>query len=258
MTPPGELRAPLMAHLIELRNRLMIAVAAWLLAMVVCFYFAEEIYQFLSAPLADSFADSDSRRLIYTSLTEPFLVYLKLAFYGGFVLGFPVIATQLYLFLAPGLYKAEKMVLLPYLVAAPTLFFSGASLAYLYAMPVAWEFFLSFEATSSDGTLPLMLEAKISEYISLVVQFIIAFGLAFQLPVVMTLLSRVGMVKTAWLKRTRRYAVVILLIAAAILTPPDILSQLLLFIPLYVLYEISIALCGLIEKKHESQVEHHA
>ncbi len=258
MTPPGELRAPLMAHLVELRNRLMIAVAAWVLAMVVCFYFAEEIYQFLSTPLASSFHDGSDRRMIYTSLTEPFQVYLKLAFYGGFVFAFPVIATQLYLFLAPGLYKAEKMVLLPYLVAAPTLFFLGATLAYVYAMPVAWEFFLSFEATSSDGTLPLMLEAKISEYISLVVQFIIAFGLAFQLPVVLTLLVRVGMVKTAWLKRTRRYAVVILLIAAAILTPPDILSQLLLFIPLYVLYEISIALCGLIEKKHESQVEHHA
>lgn len=256
MTPPSDIRAPLIAHLVELRNRLVIAVTAWVVAMCVCFYYAEEIYQFLSVPLASSFTDGDSRRMIYTSLTEPFQVYLKLAFYGGFVFAFPVIAAQLYLFLAPGLYKTEKNVLVPYLIAAPSLFFAGATLAYTFAMPVAWEFFLSFEARSSDGALPLMLEAKISEYISLVVQFVIAFGLAFQLPVLLTLLARVGFVKTAWLKRTRRYAVVILLTVAAILTPPDVLSQLLLFIPLYVLYEISIALCAMIEKKHEKQVEH--
>ena len=258
MNTTPDTRAPLAVHLIELRNRMMIAAAAWLAAMVLCFGYAEDIYQFLSAPLADAFGQGDSRRLIYTSLTEPFLVYLKLAFYGGFVLSFPIIAAQLYLFLAPGLYKHEKKVLLPYLVAAPALFLSGAALAYFFAMPMAWEFFLSFEARSSDGSLPLMLEAKISEYIALVIQFTIAFGLAFQLPVLLTLLVRVGLIKTRQLASTRRYAVVILLVVAAILTPPDVLSQTLLFIPLYVLYEISIALCGMIEKKHEAQVEPHA
>lgn len=241
-------------HLLELRGRAIKAVGAWLACVCVCFYFAENIYQFLSAPLAQV-SHEEARRIIYTSLTEPFLVYLKLAFYGGFALAFPAIAGQLYYFLAPGLYVREKAVLIPYLVAAPALFFSGAALAYYFAMPLAWGFFLSFEAPGNTGGLPLVLEAKISEYISLVVQFIMAFGLAFQLPVALTLLTRAGLLSPDRLKRSRRYAVVILLVVAAILTPPDVLSQMLLFMPLYVLYEISIHLCVRIARRqHEKEL----
>ncbi len=244
----------LTAHLLELRKRAIIAVVGWLAAVAVCFVFAENIYQFLSAPLAQA-SHEDARRMIYTSLTEPFLVYLKLAFYGGFVLGFPIIASQLYLFLAPGLYAHEKWVILPYLIAAPLLFFSGAALAYVFAMPLAWGFFLSFEAPGNAGALPLVLEAKISEYVSLVIQFTMAFGLAFQLPVALTLLTRAGLLSPEKLRRNRRYAVVILLVVAAILTPPDVLSQMLLFTPLYLLYEISIALCVRIARRqHEKEL----
>lgn len=236
-------RAPITSHLLELRKRLVIAVIGWLIAMVVCFYFAEDIYRFLSLPLADASSDNASRRLIYTSLTEPFQVYLKIAFYAGFMLAFPLIASQLYIFLAPGLYAHEKWVILPYLIAAPLLFFSGAALAYYFAMPLAWGFFLSFEAPAQQGALPLMLEAKISEYISLVIQFTVAFGLAFQLPILLTLLTRASLLSPERLTRNRKYAVLILLIVAAILTPPDVVSQVLLFTPLYLLYEASIVLC---------------
>ncbi len=247
--------APLLAHLIELRTRLMRVVLAWLLATAACYLVAEDIYQFLLQPLADIFADQP-RRLIATSLTETFVTYLKLALYGGFFLAFPYIAAELYLFIAPGLYKRERAVLLPYLAAAPLLFFGGAALAYYVVMPKAWAFFVSFESPNMAEGMPLVVEAKVSEYLSLVMQIILAFGLSFQLPIVLTLLVRVGLLTTERLARNRRYMVVILAVVAAFLTPPDIFSQILLLIPLYGLYELSILACRVIErKKIGSEVE---
>lgn len=250
-------KAPLITHLIELRNRLMRAVAVWLLASILCYVFAEDVYRFLVQPLADAFA-GENRRLIATSLTETFVTYIKLAVYGGFFLAFPYIAAEIYLFIAPGLYRREKGVILPYLIAAPALFFAGAALAYIYVMPKAWQFFISFESPDLAGGLPLVLEAKVSEYLSLVMQLVLAFGLSFQLPVVLTLLVRTGLLTTNQLTRARRYMIVILAAVAAVITPPDVLSQILLLIPLYALYEISILACRAIERRRETEENAHA
>lgn len=246
--------APLIAHLIELKTRLIRALIVWFVATALCYYFAEDIYRFLIAPLADAFGPYSGRRLIATGLAETFVTYIRLAVYGGFFLGFPVIAAQLYLFVAPGLYKHERRVLLPYLIAAPLLFLVGAAFAYYLVMPKAWQFFVSFEMPGGEGALPLVVEAKVSEYLSLVMHIVLAFGLSFQLPVLLVMLVRVGMLRTATLARGRRYAVVILLTIAAFITPPDILSQLLLFIPLYALYELSIIIGRSVEKRRADAI----
>ncbi|MES2984990.1 MAG: twin-arginine translocase subunit TatC [Pseudomonadota bacterium] len=250
---------PLMAHLIELRGRVMRSVAVWAVATCICYVFSAEIYQFFLQPLADAFGNDSSHRLISTNLTETFVTYLKLAIYGGFFVAFPYIASEIYLFVAPGLFKHERMVVAPYLIVAPILFFMGAAMAYYFVMPKAWEFFLSFEVPKGEGAVPLMLEAKVSEYLGLVMHIVLAFGLAFQLPIVLTLLIRFGMVSTKVLAKGRRYAVVILLTIAAFITPPDILSQVLLFIPLYALYEISIVVGRMIERRRpapEHEITH--
>ena len=240
---------PLIAHLIELRGRVVRCCIGWMLATGLCYFYAQDIYQFLLAPLADAFGAEEGRKLIATSLTETFTTYLKLALYGGFFVSFPLIATELYLFISPGLFKHEKSAVLPYLVCAPLLFFIGAAMAYYMVIPKAWEFFLSFEVPKSEGSLPVVVEAKVSEYLGLVMHIVLAFGLAFQLPIVLTLLIRVGLLATDTLVKGRRYAVVILLTIAAFITPPDILSQVLLFIPLYALYELTIPLGRMIERK---------
>lgn len=247
-------QAPLITHLIELKARIIRMLVVWLAAAVACYLCADILYQFLLEPLEVAFAGSD-RQLIATSLTETFVTYLRLAMYGGFFLAFPYIATELYLFIAPGLYKREKKALLPYLTTAPLLFLMGAAFAYYIVMPKAWAFFIAFEMP--DAALPLIVQAKVSEYLSLVMQLVLAFGISFQLPVLLTMLVRVGLMKTETLARGRRYAIVILLTVAAFITPPDIVSQLLLFFPLYALYELSILACRRIERRwHAHELKH--
>lgn len=243
-----EQETPLIHHLIELRGRVMRSGAVWVAATGLCYFFAADIYQFLLHPLALAFGDNE-HRLIATNLTETFVTYIKLAIYGGFFVAFPYIATEIYLFVAPGLFKHERGILAPYLICAPILFFAGAAMAYYLVLPKAWAFFISFEIPAEQGGLPLTIEAKVSEYLGLVMHIILAFGLAFQLPILLTLLVRVGLITTAALTKGRRYAVVILLTIAAFITPPDVLSQVMLFIPLYGLYEISIVVGRLIEEK---------
>jgi len=244
MAMSEENATPLLSHAIELRKRLIIVLLSWLAGFALCYGFAEEIYSLLVRPLAE--ASSQPHRLIYTGLAEAFVTYIRLALWGGAVIAFPVISAQIWAFVAPGLYHEERKVFLPFLIAAPILFLIGASMAYFYVMPTAWSFFLSFEST---GTLPIQLEARVSEYLSLSMTFIFAFGLAFQLPVVLVLLAKLGVVSSSKLSAFRRYAVVIIFAAAAVLTPPDLFSQIALAIPLLILYEISVLGARLVEKR---------
>ncbi len=240
MTEPLDpLRQPLLAHLLELRKRLIYSLLAVVVGFIISYFFAAQIYEFLVRPLAAA-TEGEHRRLIYTGLTEAFITYIKLALWGGCLLAFPVIATQIWMFAAPGLYKNERRAFLPFLVATPVFFMTGAAMAYYLVFPLAWKFFLSFEMPGGNGSLPIQLEARVSEYLSLSMTVIFAFGLAFELPVILVLLTRVGVLTSAQLAKFRRYAIVLIFIAAAILTPPDVFSQLSLAIPLMALYEMSI------------------
>jgi sec-independent protein translocase protein TatC len=233
---------PLLDHMKELRTRLLWAVSAFFLAFAVCYYFSAQIYGFLAQPLADILQKQGGgeRRMIFTALYEAFFTYLKVAFFGAAFFSFPVWATQLWLFIAPGLYRSEKKAVYPFLLASPFLFLAGAALAYYFIFPLAWKFFITFETPPGTGSLPIQLEAKVSEYLSLVMQMILAFGIAFQMPVLLTLLCKVGILDVATLKKGRRYAIVGNFVVAAVLTPPDIISQVGLAVPLILLYEISI------------------
>lgn len=233
---------PLMDHLKELRQRLLWSVGAFIIAFAVCYYFSQQIYAFLAQPLADILArqSGGERRMIFTALYEAFFTYLKVAFFGAAFFSFPIWATQLWLFIAPGLYRSEKRAIYPFLLASPFLFIAGAALAYYFIFPLAWQFFISFETPPGSGGIPIQLEAKVGEYLSLVMHMILAFGIAFQMPVLLTLLIKVGILQVETLRKGRRYAIVIMFVVAAIITPPDIISQIGLAIPLILLYEISI------------------
>jgi sec-independent protein translocase protein TatC len=240
---------PLLDHLIEFRNRLMYSAIAIFLGFIVCYFFAEHIYQFLVQPLADIYQGQTGRRMIYTGLAEAFFTYVKVAFWAGSFLTFPFVAIQLWLFIAPGLYRTEKRAFLPFLAATPVLFFLGGAMVYYFIFPLAWRFFLSFETPGGNGTLPIELEARVGEYLSLVMKLIFAFGLSFQLPVALTLMGRVGLISADALARNRRYAIVGVFVAAAVITPPDIISQIGLAIPILVLYEISIIAVRMVERR---------
>ena len=237
-------------HLTELRSRLVKCIIYLFVFFVLCYFFAENIYSFLLAPYADAVKDDDAnRRMIFTALHETFITYLKVAFFAAIFITSPIILTQIWKFVAPGLYKNEKRALLPYLIATPTLFLLGGMLVYYLIMPLAIKFFLSFETTTQFTNLPIQLEAKVNEYLSLIMRLIFAFGISFQLPVLLSLLARVGFIDSQYLKKRRKYVIIIIFSVAAILTPPDPITQIGLGIPLLILYELSILSVRLIEKK---------
>ncbi|SOB91375.1 twin-arginine translocase subunit TatC [Thalassospira xiamenensis] len=238
---------PIMEHLIELRNRLTWAVLALFITFGICYYFVEDIYGFLVRPLADVMGPD--RRMIYTALTEVFFTYVKVSFFAACFVSAPVFLGQFWAFVAPGLYKNERSAFMPFLFATPILFLAGGALVYYLIMPLAWKFFLSFESAGGAAGLAIQLEAKVGEYLSLVMKLIFAFGLCFQLPVLLTLMARAGIVTAESLAKRRKYAVVIAFVFAAVLTPPDLISQVGLAIPIIILYEISIVMARISERK---------
>ena len=243
-------KSSFISHLVELRQRLINSFIFLFSFFVVCYFFSEEIYSFLVQPYADAVKDDNvNRRLIFTALQETFLTYLRVSFFAALFVSSPIILMQIWKFIAPGLYKNEKKAILPYLIATPILFLFGGMLVYYLIMPLAIKFFLSFEASSINSALPIQLEPKVNEYLSLVMKLIFAFGLSFQLPVILSLLARVGFIDSVFLKERRKYVVVIIFVAAAILTPPDPITQIGLAIPLLILYELSIFSVKIIEKR---------
>ena len=237
-------------HFTELRSRLIKSTVFLFIFFAISYTFVDHIYSFLVQPYAEAVKDDGlDRRLIFTALQETFVTYLKLSFFTAIFIGSPFILIQIWKFIAPGLYKDEKKALLPYLIATPTLFLLGGMLVYYLIMPLAIKFFLSFESPSTVSTLPIQLEAKVNEYLSLVTKLIFAFGLSFQLPVLLSLLAQVGFVDAEYLKKRRKYVIVIIFSVAALLTPPDPITQIGLAIPLLILYELSILSVKLIEKK---------
>ena len=242
------------SHLTELRSRLIKTLIIILVIFIFSYTFAEQIYSFLVEPYANAVKnDLISRRLIFTALHETFITYLKVAFFASIFFGSPILLIQIYKFIAPGLYKNEKKALLPYLISTPILFLLGGLLVYYLVMPLAINFFLSFETMGSNSSLPIQLEAKVNEYLSLIMRLIFAFGISFQLPILLNLLARIGVVNSNYLKKTRRYVVVIIFTVAAILTPPDPITQIGLAIPLLLLYELSIITVSFTEKKKNKQ-----
>ena len=237
-------------HLTELRSRLIKSFIFLFIFFIICYIFSENIYNFLVQPYSEAVKnDQLDRRLIFTALQETFLTYLKVAFFTAMFISSPIILTQFWKFVAPGLYKNEKRALLPYLIATPTLFLLGGMLVYYLVMPLAIKFFLSFETAAGINNLPIQLEAKVNEYLSLIMRLIFAFGISFQLPVLLSLLARVGFIDSHYLKTRRKYVIIIIFVVAAILTPPDPITQIGLGIPLLILYELSILSVKIIEKK---------
>ena len=249
--------APLMDHLIELRTRLMWSIGGFFVAFLACFFFAKDIFNLLVIPFqwATAWAglDADKVDLIYTAPQEFFFTQIKLAMFGGLVIAFPVIAAQIYKFVAPGLYRNERRAFLPFLIASPVLFLIGGALVYFFFTPMVMWFFLSMQQVDPDQEIQISLLPKVSEYLSLIMTLIFSFGLVFQLPVVTTLMARVELLTAAGLADKRKYAIVIAFIVAAVLTPPDPVSQLGLALPTILLYEVSIWLARMVEKKRAEE-----
>lgn len=241
-----ESQAPLLDHLIELRTRLIRALFAFFIAFAICFYFADDIFSFLVRPLTEAFPPGEGR-LIYTKLYEAFFVEVKIAIFAAFFVSFPIIANQIWAFVAPGLYAKEKKAFLPFLIATPVLFTMGAALAYYVVMPTAFHFFLGFEG--QKGGLRLEALPGTGDYLALVMQFILAFGISFLLPVLLMLLNRAGIITRQQTVGARRYAIVGIFIVAAVATPPDVISQLLLAAPLLLLFEGTVVLMWFTERR---------
>ena len=245
----SENKQPLLVHLVELRSRLIKTMIMITILFVIFYFFADSIYNFLVQPYADAVKGEEGRRLIFTALHETFFTYIKVALFASLFISLPFLLIQLWIFVAPGLYKNEKSVVVPYLLATPILFILGSALVYYLIMPLAIKFFLSFESIGGNGALPIQLEAKVNEYLSLIMRLILAFGLCFQLPVALTLMARVGFVSSESLRKNRKYVIVGVFAIAAILTPPDPISQIGLGIPILLLYELSIIAVSFIEKR---------
>jgi len=237
----------LIDHIAELRKRLIWSFVYLIIVFIICFYFADILFSFLANPLVSLMDTERGQGFIYTALQEAFFTELKVAFFFALFFSFPLIAIQIWKFLAPGLYTNEKKAFLPFLIATPVLFFAGGSMVYYFIAPIAWKFFLSYQNMNSSG-IPIRLEAKMGEYLALMMRFIFAFGLAFQLPVVISLLAKANIVTHITLKKYRKYAIVIAFLSAAFLTPPDPFSQISLALPIILLYEISIFLAKIIQK----------
>ena len=249
--------APLIEHLTELRSRLILSVLAFLICMVCVFPFSKYIFNFLAMPITELLAvQNQANDLIFTGLQQGFMVNIKISFFGGFIVSFPFVGFQIWRFIAPGLYKKEKLAFLPFLIASPLLLIIGAAFAYYVVLPLAFNFFLSFQNTTDlNNLVGIKYLGTINEYLSLTMRFILAFGICFQLPVLLTLMGKAGLVSSAALIRVRKYAIVSILIIAAIVTPPDVITQIILFSVVYSLYEISILLVKLVEKKKEEAIQ---
>lgn len=260
----GEVKMSLVEHLTELRNRLGIALAAFIALFLVCVApipgtdnssIAYHVFIFLQAPLADVMQAKGGGRMIFTALHEGFFTQIKVGFFTALCVTFPIMSMQIWRFIAPGLYKNEKQAFLPFLIATPVLFTLGAAMVYYVVTPLAWNFFISFEMAASDGALAIEVEPRISEYLSLVMRLIFAFGLAFELPVVLLLLARAGLVTSEGLAEKRKFAIVIAFVVAAILTPPDAISQVLLATPIILLYELSIFGAKIMNKRPKDEFD---
>ena len=256
--------APLIEHLIELRNRVVYALAAFLVGMCICFTVWNPIFNFMTQPICDALASRNQEcGLILVKLQEGFFVAIRISVMAGFALSFPVISYQLWRFVAPGLYKSEKNAFLPFLLASPVMFALGALFSFYVVLPIAFDFFLGFQqsfsptvadgAVASEAPAGVLFQGSMEQYLSLTISFVMAFGVCFQLPVLLTLMGKAGIVSSRGLKAMRRYAIVIILVVAAVVTPPDFMSQIILFAAIYPLYEISIFLISRIEKRREAE-----
>ena len=252
----------LLDHLTELRNRLAISMGLFLLLFIVCMIpygsasntIATQVQFFLQQPLANWFsANNLEGRMIFTALHEGFFTQIKVAFFTSLFVAFPFILVQVWRFIAPGLYKNERSAFLPFLIATPVLFLLGGAMVYYLVIPPAWNFFLGYQFSGTESSLPTEVEPRISEYLNLVMRLIFAFGVAFELPVVLMLLAKVGIVTVAGLKAKRRYAIVFSFVAAALLTPPDVITQVMLAVPVILLYELSIIAISLTVKQDDSE-----
>jgi sec-independent protein translocase protein TatC len=246
-------KAPLIDHLIELRSRLIRSIISFVIAFALCFSVAGHIFNLLLVPYELAAGSAEAIRLQYTAPQEYFITQIKLAMFGAGFISFPIVANQIYKFVAPGLYKNERGAFLPYLVATPILFLTGAAFVYFAAMPLAMRFFLSMQQVGGDGRPSIELVARTSEYLSLIMTLIFAFGICFQTPVILTLLARAGFIDSQWLKDKRRYAIVVVFAVAAVLTPPDVISQIALAVPTLLLYEASIFVVKMVEKKRAEE-----